>query len=433
MQFNNLKIYSLSISFIPISIIFSIFLADLLVSLTSIFFLIFIIINKKFDFLNCIEFKLFLFFYTILIISSIFSDYNNSIITSLTYLRFGLFYLLIKYLLINTDNFKQYISSSLVISILILFLGFTLQLLNFDFLVNNKPEFRYSSFFNDEAVLGSYLIKIIPLTIGLLIYFKQHKFLICIFLLSIIMILFSGERSSQLLLILFITISLFYLPYNKKIKVISIFLILTVISTTIFINEKIRHRVLTQTFFQMGILDKEKKYIEIEIKNKNEEKVIMALIKEDHFIPLKYYLMFNASFNIFLDNVLLGSGVKTFRKKCMEPDYYQIQNYSLFKDKPYNFYEGYTGIDSCSTHPHNYYIQILTETGIIAFLIILFLFIYSTYKIFVSRKLHNKFFAIGTFLNLFPIVFTGSFYNNFISILIFLTLSFLLNEQNEKM
>ena len=200
---------------------------------------------------------------------------------------------------------------------MILFLGFTLQLLNFDFLVNNKPEFRYSSFFNDEAVLGSYLIKIIPLTIGLLIYFKQHKFLICIFLLSIIMILFSGERSSQLLLILFITISLFYLPYNKKIKVISIFLILTVISTTIFINEKIRHRVLTQTFFQMGILDKEEKYIEIEIKNKNEEKVIMALIKEDHFIPLKYYLMFNASFNIFLDNVLLGRGVKTFSKICM--------------------------------------------------------------------------------------------------------------------
>lgn len=432
MQVNNLKIYSLLVSLIPISIIFSIFLADLLVTLTSIFFLIFVIINKKFNFLNCIEFKLFLFFYAILIIGSLLSDYNSSIIVSLTYLRFGLFFLLIKYLLINNINFKKYICSSLVISILILFLGFILQLFNFEFLVNNKPEFRYTSFFNDEAVLGGYLIKVIPLTIGLLIYFKQNKLLLCVFLISIVMICFSGERSSQFLLIIFITISFLYLPYSKKIKVILSFIIIIIISTIIFTNEKIKLRVLTQTLFQMGIIDQKEKYIEIELKNKEGEKITMALIKEDYFIPLKYYLLFNASINIFLDNVVLGSGVKTFRKKCNEPDYYQIQNYSLFKDKPYNYYEGFTGIDSCSTHPHNYYIQILAETGIIAFLIIVLLFIYSTSKIFVSKKLYYKFFAIGTFLNLFPIVLTGSFYNNFISILIFLTLSFLKNDKNDK-
>ena len=53
--------------------------------------------------------------------------------------------------------------------------------------------------------------------------------------------------------------------------------------------------------------------------------------------------MFNTSIKIFKDNVFFGSGIKTFRKKCKEDKYFVIQNYSLFKDKPHNYYKGFTG------------------------------------------------------------------------------------------
>ena len=41
--------------------------------------------------------------------------------------------------------------------------------------------------------------------------------------------------------------------------------------------------------------------------------------------------------------------MKTFREKCKELNYYKIQNYSLFKDKPYDYYEGFTGVDLLNT------------------------------------------------------------------------------------
>ena len=425
MQVNNLRIYSFLVSFIPITIVFSIFLADFLVTFTSIFFFIYLIKTKKFYVFDCVEFKIFIAFYCILILSGVFSNYDYSKITSFGYLRFGLFLLLIKYLKINYSNFYKHFSLGLSLSIVILFFGFLLQLLNFEFISINKPVFRYSSFFHDEAVLGSYLIKILPLTLGLLIFQKKKSiFSFNLFNKYSNDFFFSGERSALILLAIFIFISFFYLSFEKKTKFLLIFGILLITLTSIFLNEKLKHRVVTQTLFQLGISNHQESYIEIEIENKNKEKTIIALIKEDYFIPLKYYLMFNTSIKIFKDNVFFGSGIKTFRKKCKEDKYFVIQNYSLFKDKPHNYYKGFTGVDSCSTHPHNYYLQSLAETGIFSFIVIFFLFVYSLLSIIKSKNLCNKFFASGTFLNLFPLVFTGSVYNNYISILIFITLSF---------
>ena len=65
--------------------------------------------------------------------------------------------------------------------------------------------------------------------------------------------------------------------------------------------------------------------------------------------------------NYFKDNYLFGTGVKSFRKQCKKNKYYIIQNYSAFEDKSYDYYPGYTGIDGCSTHPHNYYFQLLFQ------------------------------------------------------------------------
>ena len=50
---------------------------------------------------------------------------------------------------------------------------------------------------------------------------------------------------------------------------------------------------------------------------------------------------------MFLDNKILGVGVKNFRNFC------NVEKYKVDR--------------SCTTHPHNTYIQILAETGIIGF------------------------------------------------------------------
>ena len=60
------------------------------------------------------------------------------------------------------------------------------------------------------------------------------------------------------------------------------------------------------------------------------------------------------SYEIFKDNKFFGSGMKTFRYLCNDDKYENID--SIFVN------------DRCSTHTHNIYFEILSETGLIGIL-----------------------------------------------------------------
>ena len=161
--------------------------------------------------------------------------------------------------------------------------------------------------------------------------------------------------------------------------------------------------------------------------------IYRAIVKEEYFIPLKYYLMFRTAYNIFKDNFVLGTGIKSFKKLCKDERYYIKKNYKAFKGKPDDYYEGFTGIDGCSTHPHNYYVQLLAETGFFSFLIIAFCFFYYFLNFFKKNSLSKKIIYLSIVINLFPFLFSGSFFNNFISIMILLPIAFsCLNKNNDK-
>ena len=74
----------------------------------------------------------------------------------------------------------------------------------------------------------------------------------------------------------------------------------------------------------------------------------------------------------------------------------------------------------CSSHPHNYYLEILTESGILGFLITLiialvfFIFILKNYKFFKINYLEGTILlavTINLILELFPIKTTGSLFS----------------------
>ena len=121
-----------------------------------------------------------------------------------------------------------------------------------------------------------------------------------------------------------------------------------------------------------------------------------------------------AAVSIFKDYKLLGIGPKNYRFKCFEDKYY-LNEYS------------------CSTHPHNYFLQLLAETGIVGFTvftIIYFIFIYLFFKNLFSYDEKNslcKLILISCFLvNFLPLLPSGSFFNNWVSILYSFPLGFLL-------
>ena len=86
-----LSINSYLISILPITLIFSIFLSDLIIVSSSIIFLTFVFKSKKFYLLSTLEFKIFLLLYLSILLSLLFSDLNSeNIIKGIAYLRFGL-------------------------------------------------------------------------------------------------------------------------------------------------------------------------------------------------------------------------------------------------------------------------------------------------------------------------------------------------------
>ena len=422
MKYNYLYINRFFISILPISLIFSIFVADLIVSLSSLFFLVFIVKEKKLILLKSTEFKLFLIFYLICLISALNSQFIDiSLYKTLPYLRFGIFIILIKYLFVNDDKIQKYLLYSITVSFLILILGIILQLSDIEYFSKHINGSRFSSFFLHDLILGSYLVKILPLFLALIVFLNHKKYLYISIFAFTFLILLSGERSALMSLIFFLSfLFLFTKIINNFNKIIIAFVIVTVFFSILNFAPKIKFRLIDQTAYQLSLIDPKKDYVEFKIENN-----IVAVAREEYFIPLKYYLMFESAIKIFKDNLYFGSGIKTFKILCKDERYFNKKNYLAFKDKPDDYYKGFTGVDSCSTHPHNYYIQLLAETGIFSFLIVFLLFIYFGYKFFKEEEMHLKILYLSLMVNLFPFYFTGNFYNNFISILLYLNISFL--------
>ena len=101
----------------------------------------------------------------------------------------------------------------------------------------------------------------------------------------------------------------------------------------------------------------------------------------------------------------------------------------------------YSNIDSfnaplrCSTHPHNIYFQLLSETGILglsSFLVLLiYLLFYSFKNLTLSNPLHNCTF-ITLFLFLWPLQSTGSLFNNWYAGYFFYLISLVIILVNSK-
>ena len=111
------------------------------------------------------------------------------------------------------------------------------------------------------------------------------------------------------------------------------------------------------------------------------------------------------SYELFKKNPVWGIGPKGFRHYCRSVEY----------DPP-------KGV--CSTHPHNFLIQIILETGLIGLIFYLFGLIFVIFKLLKVYHINNPvvkkncflIISVGLIVNFFPFVPNGNFFNNWISI-----------------
>ncbi len=412
---NLLFISSLLLFLFPAAQVSGPFLTDFFLIIISIIFLLIYNNDKEFNLSESNFFKLFITFYIFLIITSVLSDnVLFSLKSSIPYIRFGIFSLAIFFILKNNNNFSKYFYIFLIITIaLLLFDGYFQFITGKNILgfQTNRPD-RLGSFFLDELILGSYLSKMLPIfcTFTLLNKkFYNETYVFLFILLIYILIFLSGERSAFFLATIYlIMISIFLVSFKK----ILIFSSLVIICFGILINsnENIKSRYIDQ------MLD------HTFIKNNDDQIIIMP----DHLG------LFISAIDIFQNNVIHGSGVKTFRINCKYVD----------KNKIDNLKKHFPSAKLCSTHPHNYYLQLLAETGIFGFLFVLTIFFKLFYNYFnhmyqtkINRKKTNKSYICilsGLIVMMWPLTTSGNFFNNWICSGLFLTIGvYLFISKNE--
>ena len=125
----------------------------------------------------------------------------------------------------------------------------------------------------------------------------------------------------------------------------------------------------------------------------------------NNFATSAYGEIYLLSFKMFLDNPITGIGINNFKYLC---------NFNeLYKDLMVNY--------DCASHPHNIYIQWLTEGGIIVFsLFIIYLLFLVKFIIKNTGEKKYKIISLAIILTMFwPIMSTGSLIKNWYGIITF--------------
>ena len=403
------------LSLLPFAIIIGQAPSDIIISLISIFFLINCILKNDWKWIKIKWIKFIFLLWIYLIFASFFAlNLKIAFEHSILFLRFFIFAISLQYWIITDKKFLNYIFYSLTIAFIFVFIDTFYQFLNFDLSKGYGPDilgyysndhFRLTGPFRSN-IPGAYLSKFFFLVfLFILIKFKENKkniIFLCFIIASFLLIFLTGEAMSFAsiglgLIILF----LFEKKYRKKIIYslgITFFLIFLVVKYNPVWN---KIEIIEKNPWHNGTV------YEVKVKCEHDKnKLCKKKFKTQPFFyevisnfkESAYWETYNQAFTIWKDYPLFGIGIKNYTNACKLDKYKNNLKYFF-----------------CTTHPHNFYIQWLLETGIIGligFLILLFLWFESFIKN-IDKQNPLLYAPILTLFVLFwPIMSTGSFFSN---------------------
>ena len=269
--------------------------------------------------------------------------------------------------------------------------------------------------------MGSFLIKVSLISIIIINFInydliKKNILFIPFISFTSISVYLSGERTSFALFLFLSFLVIIFIKTLRKCFIISLLILtsfVTVTAQTNFGKSDPYNRIFIKTFNQLTsnyfIINKSKKI------NKDPKLIKEKIIQNSQFFTSDHHGHFILAYKLFENNKLFGIGPKGFRYHCRKVQY-----------------DPKIGI--CSTHPHNYLVQITAELGLVGFFLYFFTLSFLVIKLIHCRKmeidLKNKdmfsLISIGLLVNLFPFLPNGNFFNNWLSIINFYLFGFYL-------
>jgi len=401
----NLLIAILPLSFIAGNLIIN--LNVLLIILSSLIF--FNLDFFKFKYYLVDKLLIIFFFYSLFV--GILNFYNfpetnnkfvtENLIKSIVFFRYLLLYFSIRIILKNNLlNFKIfYVVSTLCVLFVSLDLIFQL-ISGSDIFGNIKTSYKLSGPFGSEEIAGSYLQRFSIFSFFLFasyIGFKNKNKLIFIlsvyFALIFFSVLISGNRMPTILFLLMFAILFLY---EKKLRKYTLLYILLSLILFIIIFK-----------FSPQISNYTLHFI-------NRALEIFVSLYDVFFLGKKlavtntYIKEFYTGYNVWIENFFLGVGINAFHINCAKT------------------------ISYCASHPHNYYLEILSELGIIGFFLIVTIFtkalLMIDYKNHINSNFNNNLiypFILLFIVEIFPFKTSGSFFTTGNATFIFIIMAIL--------
>jgi O-antigen ligase len=391
---------------LPIGLLISSGVSEIIQILITIFFLITCIYNKNFYWIKNKYFLLLLIIWISLLLNLLFSQ--NFILSSYRNIFFFkniIFVFAVCIFLKKGNNFNLVLIAYLIITSIVTFDIFIEHFNNKNILgFQSYDPSRIASFLRKELKIGHFILGFAFISAGY--YFERYSqksiifkifgfFLITSIFISLLL---TGERANSLKGIF---IALIFIVLSKKeiFKYKKIFLTIIVFLSvsTYFASEKIRYRfnVILNPTINIGIAET--------------------------FKETQHAAHYYTALKIFEKYPFFGIGNKNFREECLK-DEYKNDKYKRTTER-------------CATHPHQIYLELLSEHGLIGTITIIsviFFILLKSFKIYCKNKnsihLASILFIIAQFLPLIP---SGSFFTSWGATIFWLNFSILIFYNNK--
>lgn len=427
--FHRKNILNFLICVFPLSFIFGNLITNIeiiLISLLGIFIYkkdVFLFENKQTIII------LFTFFLLLIFSTTLYHNFNlNSpqVIKSILFMRYFIFFLVLSTVIKNQDlNFK-YLSLTcflitIFLSIDIIFQFYVgVNLFGFNQHINHN-----SSIFREELIAGGYIqrFSLIGLIFLAFISNKLNKILLYMTLSIVILgigIFLSGNRMPFILFLFSIFISLIFIKKYRTTIFISCSSLLIFLMIFLNNNNVVKKKYIS--FFENSIYIA--KILRDEIKNDFEENNVINKPGSGHGV------IFASAIHTWLEKPILGRGIKSFGITCKKNQFVFLPGKTKYEGKKNRI---------CAPHPHNYYLEILNDTGLVGVILLLIFIILTTIKninFYKGKKFEyriiNYILILTLFIELTPLRSSGSFFSTNNASFIFFLLGIIINLQKTK-
>lgn len=451
MTLNNLSLKTLQLLFylFPITFILGNSITNifiLLISVIGIFFYQNKLIEKNDKYLLI----LFSFFFSFILLSSYINHFffkeNPDISKSIFYLRYFIFLIVLRTMIFKKDiNLNYFLIFNLYI-VLFVSLDILIQFITGKNILGYEAQYAstyysgfFTGFFKEELIAGGFILMFSTLgffSVPLIFKNQSKDFLLIVFIfLSLILLttLFLTGNRMPTILFMFFLISSLVLYKNQMKKFIKVLITAITCSIIFFAAYKIDNIEKRYMSFFTGlpnplVIYKELKKDFPELKKYKNKGIPFYAIEEygikkklTENLPLEYEILpfytghiiiYITSIDLFLDRPLFGRGIKSFRNFCKEKIHLPNR--------------------VCESHPHNFFLDILNDIGILGLLLIIIpttLLFVSNYSEYLSRDKEKKFsdwiylaICLAILIHFFPFKSSGSFFSTFNSAFTFLIL-----------